>query len=149
MVQYLFLVFSNNKTQKTTRPKRESFLQMGLQGRGYSDLGYHGSPGERILRFGLYLSWHLKWVFHIGILLDAIGILLKTHFGFGSPDGSLVGDSQVDAISSNKIWLTDRKVAGRKNIVAVQSWVPFSVLWNCMGMFGEVLSIDYYKHCLK
>jgi hypothetical protein len=33
--------------------------------------------------------------------------------------------------------------------VAVQSSVPFSVLSNCMGMVGEVLSIDYYKHCLK
>jgi hypothetical protein len=65
MVQYLFLVFSSNKTQKTTLSANES-------------------SGERILRFELCLSWHPKWVFHIGTLLEAIGIVLETHFKLGS-----------------------------------------------------------------
>ena len=74
MVQYLFLVFANNKTQKTT-------------------LSANRSPGERILKFRLCLSQHPKWIFHIGTLLEAIGIVLETHFGFGFRNGSPVGDS--------------------------------------------------------
>jgi hypothetical protein len=82
-VQYLFLVFSNNKIQKIT-------------------LSVNESPGEMIVRFGLCLSWHPKWVFYIGTLLEAIyigtlleaiSIVLKTYFGFEFRDGSLVGDS--------------------------------------------------------
>jgi hypothetical protein len=65
-VPYLFLIFSNNKTQKTI-------------------LSANGSYGERILIFGLWISWHPKWIFQIGTLLEAIGILLKTYFGFGYP----------------------------------------------------------------
>ena len=74
MVQYSFFIFSNNKTQKRT-------------------ISVNGSPGERILRFGLYLSWYLKWVFHIGTLLEAICIVLETYFGFGFRNESSVGDS--------------------------------------------------------
>jgi hypothetical protein len=39
------------------------------------------------------LLWHLKWVFHIGTLLEAIGIILKTYFLFGFRNGSPVADS--------------------------------------------------------
>ena len=74
MVQYLFLVFYNNKTQKRT-------------------ISVNRSPGERILRFGLYLSWYLKWVFHIGTLLETLGIVLKTYFRFGFSNEFPVGDS--------------------------------------------------------
>ena len=74
MVRYLFLIFSNQETQKIT-------------------ISANWSPGERILRFGLCLSWYPKWVFYIGNLLEAIGIVLETHFGFefcnGSPGDSL------------------------------------------------------------
>jgi hypothetical protein len=70
----IFFVFSNNKTQKTTFFANES-------------------PGERILRFGLCLFWHPKWVFHICTLLEAIGIVLKTHFEFEFRNRSPVGDS--------------------------------------------------------
>ena len=58
-------------------------------------LSANGSPEERILRFGLCLSWHLKWAFHIGTLLKPIGIVLETHFGFGFRNRSSVGVSLV------------------------------------------------------
>jgi len=75
MVQYLFLVFSNNKTKKAI-------------------LSINGSSGERILRFMLCLFYHLKWVFYIYTLLEAIDITWKIHFSFGfggrSPGDSLM-----------------------------------------------------------
>jgi hypothetical protein len=45
----------------------------------------NGSSGEIILIFELWISGHLKLVFEIGTLLEAIYILLKTHFRFGYP----------------------------------------------------------------
>ena len=47
------------------------------------------SPGERILIFGLCLFWHLKWIFHIGTLLETIDIVLETYFEFGFHNGSV------------------------------------------------------------
>jgi hypothetical protein len=76
-VQYLFLVFSNNKIRMIT-------------------LYVNGSPGEWIVRFGLYLSWHSKWVLYIGTLLEGTDTALETHFGFEFREGSLVGDSLKD-----------------------------------------------------
>jgi hypothetical protein len=70
----IFFVFS------ITRSKKQLFLQMGLQEIGYSN-------------FELCLSGYPKWVFHIGILLEVIGIVLEIHFGFGFRNGSPVGDS--------------------------------------------------------
>ena len=67
-------VLSNNKTQRTI-------------------LSANGSSGEMILRFRLCLSWHPKWVLHIGTLLEAICIVLETYFGFGFCNGSPVGYS--------------------------------------------------------
>jgi hypothetical protein len=63
-----------------TKPKRQPFLQMGLQEREYSNLGY---------------AYHdtKKLVFHIDTMLEAIGILLETHFEFRYPNGSPVRDS--------------------------------------------------------
>jgi hypothetical protein len=62
-VQYLFLVFSNNKLQKRSFSINESL-------------------GERILVFGLCLCYNLKWVSHIGTLLDTDTVSFKTHFRF-------------------------------------------------------------------
>jgi hypothetical protein len=69
-----FFVFYNNKTQKRI-------------------ISTNRSTGERILRFRLCLYWHPKCVSCIGTLLEADTVLSKTHFGFGSPYGSSVGDS--------------------------------------------------------
>ena len=63
----------------TTRPKREPFLQIGLQERGYSNLGC--------------LSLYPKWVSCIRTLLEGDTVLSETHFTFRCPYGSLVGDS--------------------------------------------------------
>jgi len=35
------------------------------------------------------------WVPCLGTLLEAIGIVLETHFGFGFPNGSPLGDSLI------------------------------------------------------
>lgn len=53
-VQYLFFLFS-----LTTRPKRELFLQIGLQERGYSDLSYT-SPDTQNGRYMWVLCWRLQ-----------------------------------------------------------------------------------------
>jgi hypothetical protein len=101
--RYLFL------SSSITRSKRESFLQKDLEEREYSNLGCvyllqqqdlkerilsaNGSRGERILKFRSCLSWHSKWISCIDTLLEADTVLSETHFAFGCPYGSLVGDS--------------------------------------------------------
>ena len=72
----LILIPSNNKIQKTI-------------------LSANVSLGERILKFGLCLSWHPKWVFHIDTLWEAICIVLEIHFEFGFCNESPVDDSQL------------------------------------------------------
>ena len=74
MFRYIFFVFFNNKTQKKTLSTNEF-------------------PGEMILRFRLYLSWQLKWVFYIGTLLKADIVPFRTHFEFRYLFESLVGDN--------------------------------------------------------
>ena len=111
MVQYLFLVFSNNKTQKTT-------------------LSINGYPEEMILGFGLCLSWHLKWVFYIGTLLETINIVLKTHFRFEfrsrSPEYSARvhgGCTELDYCCNHehKGWWGEECTFSLESIYAVQS----------------------------
>ena len=64
----------NNRTQKRT-------------------LSANKSPGERILIFGLCLSNNPKWVSRIGTLLEADFGSPATHFEFGYPYRSPIGDS--------------------------------------------------------
>jgi hypothetical protein len=78
MVQYSFLVFSNNTTQKRILFANES-------------------PGERILKFRLGLCCNQKWISHINTLLEADIVASKTHFEFGCPYKSPVGDSLATA----------------------------------------------------
>jgi hypothetical protein len=73
-VQYSFGIFSNNMIQKRIFSANE-FL------------------GERILIFRLCLSDNSKNVSRIDSLLEVNFGYLTTHFGFGCPYGSLVGDS--------------------------------------------------------
>ena len=63
---------------------------MGLEERGYPNLGY-ASPDTQ------------NGFFCMGTLLEAIGIVLETYFGFGFPNRSSIGDS----LSGSKIYLVN------------------------------------------
>ena len=68
------------QSSPTTRPKRQPFLQMGLQERGYLYLGY-ASPGTQNGSSVQVLCWRLYL------------LCQETYFGFGFRNGSPVGDS--------------------------------------------------------
>jgi hypothetical protein len=107
-----FFVFSNNKTQKRT-------------------LSANRSPGERILRFELYLFWHPKWTLHVGTLLETIDILLQTHFRFGSP----VGDSLILASFS---WeMLDARQEASSCVAGIWNLHP---LWSGVGDYRPLVA---------
>ena len=55
---------------------------MGLEERGYPNLGYASPDTQNNGSFCMDTT-----------LLEAIGIVLETYFGFGFPNGSSIGDS--------------------------------------------------------
>ena len=64
---------------------------------------------ERILIFRLCLCCNLKWVSHIGTLLEADTVPFETHFGYGCTYGASIGDSLSNLLFSYyvvKIWIT-------------------------------------------
>jgi len=85
MVQYPFLVFSNNRTQKRILSANESL-------------------GERILIFRLCLSGNPKLVSRIVTLLETDFRFFATHFGFRCPYRSRTGDS----LTYEKGWIRNR-----------------------------------------
>ena len=60
----------------------------------------------------------------MGPLLEAIGIVLETHFGFGLPNGSPVGDSLMrEACMHARTWAQDkanRKIFERNHLSIFQ-----------------------------
>ena len=73
-VQYLFVIFFDNRTQKRI-------------------ISANGFPGERMLIFGLCLSGNPKQIPHIVTLLKVDFESLATHFEFRFPYEFLVEDS--------------------------------------------------------